>query len=151
MPQYFPEKSTTAKDQRRGDDIEFGADGANMTGEYYSDNFNFEGKPTFEEVSASTEERILFTGVQLQAQQFLVANTTVGALGVGFMGVGLGASFFNNIVFSGNITYADKTNTTNNQTTRHLRAPNIIDQMAAQGVTNSRAFGLSLRDGTEGD
>ena len=125
----------------------------NMTGEYYSDTFNFGGKSPFEEFIDFTEEKILFTGVQLQAQQFLVANTTLGTLGVGLMGVGLGASFFNNIVFSNNITYADNTNSTNNQTTkpRPLRAPNIIDQMAAQGVTNSRAFGLSLRDGTEGD
>ncbi|KAN0089369.1 acid protease [Hyaloscypha variabilis] len=132
-PQYFPEKSTTAKDQRRGDDIEYGADGTNMTGEYYSDNISIEG-------------------VQVQAQQFLVANTTVGTLGIGLMGVGLGASFFNNIIFSGNITYADSTNSTNNQTIhyRHPRAPNIIDQMAAQGLINSRAFGLGLRDDTEG-
>jgi hypothetical protein len=91
--------------------------------------------------------------VQVQAQQFLVANTTVGTLGIGLMGVGLGASFFNNIIFSGNITYADSTNSTNNQTIhyRHPRAPIIIDQMAAQGLINSRAFGLGLRDDTEGD
>jgi hypothetical protein len=39
---------------------------------------------------------------------------------------------------------------TNNVTVRG-RAPNIIDQMAAQSIINSRAFGLTLGNGTEGN
>jgi len=43
-PQYLPEKSTTAKDQRRGDIFEYGEEGKNTTGEYYSDSIIFEGE-----------------------------------------------------------------------------------------------------------
>jgi hypothetical protein len=98
-----------------------------------------------------TKVKILPTGAQIQGQQFLVANTTVTNVTVGFMGVGLGASFFNEITLSDNSTHTSNANSTSNQTVHHLRAPNIIDQMAAQGIISSRAFGLDLGNEAEGD
>jgi hypothetical protein len=55
---------------------------------------------------------------------------------MGLLGVGLGAFFFNNITF------------TNNSTVQS-RAPNIVDQMAAQSNGSSRTFGLALGNKTE--
>ncbi|KAE9365318.1 acid protease [Stipitochalara longipes BDJ] len=116
-PDYLPGKSTTSRDQRRGDRIEYGANGTNTTGEYYSDIINFEG-------------------TQLQDQQFLIANAT-NHFNTGLMGVGLGASFFNNAAFTANHTF-------------QARAPNIVDQMAAQNIISSRAFSLAVGNETEG-
>jgi hypothetical protein len=105
----------------------------------------------FRTVANTTKTDILLTGAQIRGQQFLVANTTVTDLTVGLMGVGLGASFFNEVTFTDyNLTYTNNITSTNTQTAR-LRDPNIVDQMAAQGIINSRAFGLDLGSGTEGD
>ena len=57
---------------------------------------------------------------------------------MGLMGVGLGALFFNNITFSNNYTLQS-------------RAPNIVDQMAAQSSSSSRTVCLALGNETEGD
>lgn len=66
----------------------------------------------------------------------MVANVTSGFT-TGIMGIGLGASFFKGLK--------------SNNVTIHDRAPNIIDQMAAQSIISSRAFGMELgSSSTEG-
>jgi hypothetical protein len=55
---------------------------------------------------------------------------------MGLMGVGFGALFFNNITFT--------------NYTLQFRAPNIVDQMAAQS-SSSRTVCLALGNETEGD
>lgn len=62
-------------------------------------------------------------GASITAQQFGVATST-GSMNIGLMGVGLGNSWGTNY-------------------------NNIIDQLALQGVINSRAFGLDLRSITD--
>jgi hypothetical protein len=76
-------------------------------------------------------------GAQVQDQQFLVANMT-NHFEMGLMGVGLGALFFNNITFTNNYTLQS-------------RAPNIVDQMAAQSNSSSKTFGLGLGNETQGE
>jgi hypothetical protein len=57
---------------------------------------------------------------------------------MGLMGVGLGALFFNTIAFT--------------NYTLQSRAPNIVDQMAAQRSSSSnRTVCLALGNETEGD
>jgi hypothetical protein len=58
---------------------------------------------------------------------------------MGLMGVGFGALFFNNITFT--------------NYTLQSRAPNIVDQMAAQSSSSSssRTVCLALGNETEGD
>lgn len=121
-----------------------------MTGEYYSDILNFQGMcGWFNETTGLTKNNGLSTGAQVQGQEFLVANNTVGTLTVGLMGVGLGATFFNGRMLSNNFTYTNGTSA-NNQTA-HRRSPNVIDQMAAQGIINSKAFSLALSNDTDRD
>jgi hypothetical protein len=67
--------------------------------------------------------------VQVQDQQFLVANMT-NHCKMGLMEVGLGALFFNKITCT--------------NYTLQSRAPNIVDQMAAQSSSSSRTVCLAL-------
>jgi hypothetical protein len=64
------------------------------------------------------EMLILLVGADIKAQQFGVASDTQ-SLDTGLLGIGFGVQY----------------------TTAY---PNIIDQMAAQNITNSRAFSLNL-------
>lgn len=61
---------------------------------------------------------IILVGADIKAQQFGVASDTQ-SLDTGLLGIGFGIQY----------------------TTAY---PNIIDQMAAQNITNSRAFSLNL-------
>jgi hypothetical protein len=71
-PQYFPEKSATAKDQRKGDRIEFGVGGVNMTGEYFSDNLVLAGKRGCSELLLTQLKRISYSQERkFEANSFL--------------------------------------------------------------------------------
>lgn len=115
-PRYAPGSSTTAKDTGLSMSLSYGI--GNAIGEYWTDDFVIGGRASPAPLFAVRLTQVGISGATIHSQRFGVASST-NELAFGIMGVGPG------IELTG--------------------YPTIIDQLAIQGVTNSRAFSLDLR------